>query len=53
MKTITMTTITVFPPYDHNGTYKEDGIVFDDPLGDKLALNTNRVAELRVEDSSS
>ncbi|KAL3765271.1 hypothetical protein ACHAW5_000272 [Stephanodiscus triporus] len=38
---------------DRDGAYEEDGIVFDDPLGEELALNTNRAAALRVEDSSS
>jgi probable RNA-binding protein EIF1AD len=29
------------------------GIVFDDPLSDELMVNTNRIAAMRVEDSSS
>mmetsp|Transcript_3457 Transcript_3457/g.7610 ORF Transcript_3457/g.7610 Transcript_3457/m.7610 type:complete len:278 (-) Transcript_3457:1188-2021(-) len=39
--------------YDRDGTYEDNGIVFDDPLGDDLMVNTNRIATLRVEDSSS
>lgn len=35
------------------GTYDDNGIVFDDPLGDELMLNTNRISKLHVEDSSS
>jgi probable RNA-binding protein EIF1AD len=31
----------------------DDGIVFDDPLSDELMVNTNRIAAMRVEDSSS
>ncbi len=39
---------------NHNETsYNDDGIVFDDPLGDEYMINTNRVAKLTVEDSSS
>lgn len=34
-------------------SYNDDGIVFDDPLGDEYMINTNRVAKLTVEDSSS
>lgn len=34
-------------------TYEENGIVYDDPLGDDLMLNTNRISTLRVEESSS
>ena len=35
-------------------SYEENGIVFDDPLGDDMMMvNTNRIATLRVEDSSS
>ena len=34
-------------------SYKDAGIVFDDPLGDEYMINTNRVAKLTVEDSSS
>jgi hypothetical protein len=43
------------PSDDRDGAYEEGGIVFDDPLGrDELALNTNRLAALRViADSSS
>jgi len=37
----------------YEGAYEDDGIVFDDPLGDDLMVNTNRIATLRVEDSSS
>jgi hypothetical protein len=34
---------------DRNGAYKEGGIVFNNTLGrDELALNTNRLATLRV-----
>lgn len=37
-----------------DGTYEDNGIVFDDPLGDdNMMVNTNRIATLRVEDSSS
>lgn len=35
------------------GTYEDNGIVFDDPLGNELTLNTNRISTLRVEESSS
>ncbi len=35
------------------GTYEDNGIVFDDPLGNDLTLNTNRISTLRVEESSS
>lgn len=38
---------------DLDGTYEDNGIVFEDPLGDDLMVNTNRIATLRVEDSSS
>jgi probable RNA-binding protein EIF1AD len=39
---------------NHNETsYNDDGIVFDDPLGDEYMINTNRVAKLTVQDSSS
>lgn len=31
----------------------DDGIVFDDPLDDEYMINTNRVARLTVDDSSS
>jgi probable RNA-binding protein EIF1AD len=31
----------------------DEGIVFDDPLGDEFMVNTNRIAALRVDDSSS
>lgn len=37
----------------YDGTYVEDGIVYDDPLREELVYNTNRVAALRVEDTSS
>lgn len=37
----------------HEGTYEDNGIVFDDPLGDEFMVNTNRLAKLTVEDSSS
>lgn len=39
---------------DGDGTYEENGIVFDDPLEDEdlMMINTNRIATLRVEDSS-
>ncbi|KAL9186958.1 hypothetical protein ACHAXT_010678 [Thalassiosira profunda] len=36
-----------------SGAYEENGIVFDDPLDDEMMVNTNRIATLRVEDSSS
>ena len=32
--------------------YDNNGIVFDDPLGDELLGNTNRLATLRVDSSS-
>lgn len=40
---------------DDNDEYYEDnnGIVFDDYTGDDMMVNTNRIATLRVEDSSS
>ena len=37
--------------YYANGN--DDGIVFDDPLADEFMVNTNRIAAMRVEDSSS
>jgi probable RNA-binding protein EIF1AD len=43
-----------YSPNDRDGTYyEEDGIVFDDPLGDLLTSNTNRIASLRVMDDDS
>lgn len=40
---------------NHNeaGYEDDDGIVFDDPLNDDYMINTNRVARLTVDDSSS
>lgn len=38
---------------NEGGMYEENGIVYDDPLGDDLMLNTNRISTLRVEESSS
>eukprot|EP00985_Skeletonema_marinoi_P003701 scaffold1605_cov117-Skeletonema_marinoi.AAC.2 len=39
---------------DNEAGYEdEDGIVFDDPLDDEYVINTNRVARLTVDDSSS
>ena len=38
---------------DYCGNDNDDGIVFDDPLADEFMVNTNRIAALRVEDSSS
>mmetsp|Transcript_29102 Transcript_29102/g.42785 ORF Transcript_29102/g.42785 Transcript_29102/m.42785 type:complete len:248 (-) Transcript_29102:15-758(-) len=39
---------------DNEAGYEdEDGIVFDDPLDDEYMINTNRVARLTVDDSSS
>ena len=35
------------------GYEDDDGIVFDDPLNDDYMINTNRVARLTVDDSSS
>ena len=35
------------------GTYEDNGIVFDDTIGDELMSNTNRISTLRVEESSS
>ena len=35
------------------GYEDDDGIVFDDPLDDEYMINTNRVARLTVDDSSS
>lgn len=41
-------------PRHQDSTYEDNGIVFDDPYGDdELMVNTNRIATLRVEDSSS
>eukprot|EP00578_Thalassiosira_sp_NH16_P020641 CAMPEP_0181099234 /NCGR_PEP_ID=MMETSP1071-20121207/12552_1 /TAXON_ID=35127 /ORGANISM="Thalassiosira sp., Strain NH16" /LENGTH=258 /DNA_ID=CAMNT_0023181885 /DNA_START=104 /DNA_END=880 /DNA_ORIENTATION=- len=41
-------------PLHQDGAYEDNGIVFDDPYGDdELMVNTNRIATLRVEDSSS
>lgn len=41
------------PQYGESG-YEENGIVFDNPLADDMYMvNTNRLATLRVEDSSS
>jgi len=37
----------------HDSTYDNNGIIFDDPLGDEFMVNTNRLAKLTVEDSSS
>jgi len=39
---------------DDEGAHEDDdGIVFDDPLDDDYMINTNRVARLTVDDSSS
>jgi probable RNA-binding protein EIF1AD len=39
---------------DNEAAYEDDdGIVFDDPLDDDYMINTNRVARLTVDDSSS
>lgn len=39
---------------DEYEEYQDDGgIVFDDPLDDEFMVNTNRIAAMRVEDSSS
>lgn len=35
------------------GAYDDNGIVFEDPLADDFLVNTNRIANLRVDDSSS
>lgn len=40
-------------PNDNETSYDDDGIVFDDCLGEEYMVNTNRVAKLTVEDSSS
>eukprot|EP00579_Thalassiosira_antarctica_P029627 CAMPEP_0202028844 /NCGR_PEP_ID=MMETSP0905-20130828/63663_1 /ASSEMBLY_ACC=CAM_ASM_000554 /TAXON_ID=420261 /ORGANISM="Thalassiosira antarctica, Strain CCMP982" /LENGTH=254 /DNA_ID=CAMNT_0048592567 /DNA_START=28 /DNA_END=795 /DNA_ORIENTATION=+ len=44
-------------PDDNNeeceGTYEDNGIVFDGHLEDEFMVNTNRIATLRVDDSSS
>ncbi|KAL7521318.1 hypothetical protein ACHAWX_005992 [Stephanocyclus meneghinianus] len=34
-------------------TRNDGGIVYDDPLGDEFMVNTNRIAAMRVDDSSS
>ncbi|KAL7536003.1 hypothetical protein ACHAXR_006858 [Thalassiosira sp. AJA248-18] len=42
------------PQYYGESAYEDNGIVFDDhPLEDEFMVNTNRIATLRVEDSSS
>lgn len=41
------------PQSQYDGAYEDNGIVFDDPLGDEYMVNTNRLAKLCVEDSSS
>lgn len=38
---------------DGGGYEDEDGIVFEDPLADEYMVNTNRIATLRIADSSS
>ena len=38
---------------NNGGMYEDNGIVFDDPLGNDLMLNTNRISTLRVDESSS
>ncbi|KAL7552303.1 hypothetical protein ACHAWF_015537 [Thalassiosira exigua] len=40
-------------PRQSGDAYEDNGIVFDDPLDDEYMVNTNRLATLRVEDSSS
>mmetsp|Transcript_18652 Transcript_18652/g.35587 ORF Transcript_18652/g.35587 Transcript_18652/m.35587 type:complete len:332 (-) Transcript_18652:84-1079(-) len=37
----------------HGGAYDDNGIVFEDPMADDFLVNTNRIANLRVDDSSS
>ncbi|KAL7465382.1 hypothetical protein ACHAXS_005705 [Conticribra weissflogii] len=38
---------------DHGRGYDDNGIVFEDPMTDNFLMNTNRIANLRVDDSSS